>query len=247
MADVFAGCLLERVPSAKALARLPFFELAPRPPLPSLATLARIKKQAPAWPQVSLVAPRSTWLTPQGAMRPGPELDAGLDWIKRASDILASFAIVLATGAELSTGGRDRERLAAFLDKLRPTGRTLVIAPRGLWEPEHAAPFAAEHGAVYGFDPLEHDAPEGALVYARVRPMGARPRLTEGHIAQIAERIVAAGAERAYIGIESDQCSRAAKRLLAQVQELDELPDEDEDDEDESDDDEDEESDDEED
>jgi len=229
MADVFAGCLLERLPSARALARVPFFEFAPRTPLPSLATLARIKKQAPAWPQVSLVAPRSTWSTPQGPMRAGGELDAGLDWIKRAADILETFAIVLATSAELSTGGRDRDRLAAFVESLRPTGRTIVIAPRGLWETEHAIPFATECGAIYGFDPLEHDAPAGELVYGRVRPMGARPRLTDGHLAQIAERIADAGAERAYVSIESDQCSRAAKRLLGLIGEIDEASDDDED------------------
>ena len=242
MADVFAGCLLERLPSARALARVPFFEFAPRTPLPSLATLARIKKQASAWPQVSLVAPRSTWSTPQGPMRPGAELDAGLDWITRASDILEAFAIVLATGAELSTGARDRERLAAFVERLRPTGRTLVIAPRGLWEPEHAVPFAAECGAVYGFDPLEHDAPGGEFVYGRVRPMGARPRLTDGHLAQIAERVAESGASRAYVSIESDQCARSAKRLLGLVGEFEESIDEDgedgEDEDDEDDDDE---------
>ena len=242
MADVFAGCLLERLPSAPALARVPFFEFAPRTPLPSLATLSRIKKQAPGWPQVALVAPRSTWSTPQGPMRAGTELDAGLDWITRASDILEAFAIVLATGAELSTGGRDRERLAAFVERLRPTGRTLVIAPRGLWEPEHAIPFAAECGTVYGFDPLEHDAPPGELVYGRVRPMGARPRLTDGHLAQIAERIAESGAERAYVSIESDQCARSAKRLLGLVGEYEESADDDEDEDEDEDDDEDEQS-----
>jgi hypothetical protein len=231
MADVLAGCLLERLPNPRALAAARFFEFAPRLPLPTLATLARIRKQATNdWPQIALVAPRSTWTTPRGPMRPGPELDAGIDWLTRVSDILSTFAIVLATGAELTTGSRDRDLLAAFVERLRPTGKTLVISPRGLWEPEHAVPFAAQIGAVYGFDPLEHDAPEGELVYARVRPMGARPRLTDGHLAQIAERIVDAGSERAYISIESEQCIRETKRLYSQLAEVEaEAGDEDED------------------
>jgi hypothetical protein len=235
MADVFAGCLLDRLPSARALSAARFFEYAPRPPLPTLATLARIRKQATAWPQISLVAPRSTWTTQRGPMRPGPELEAGIDWLTRVSDILSAFAIVLSTGADLTTGERDGELLASFVERLRPTGRTIVIAPRGLWEPEHGVPFAERIGAVYGFDPLEHDAPEGTpLVYGRVRPMGARPRLTEGHLAQIAERMQGAECERAYVSIESDSCVRDAKRLSKALAELEGLtPDDDEDDEEE--------------
>jgi hypothetical protein len=239
MADLFAGCTLERLPSGRALSRARFIEYAPRPPLPNFATLARIRKQADHWPQISLVAPRDTWLTPRGAMRPGTELDAGIDWLTRVSDILSAFAIVIATGAELTTGERDSELLAQFLERLRPTGRTLVIAPRGLWEPEHAQPLAERIGAIYGFDALEHDAPPGELIYARVRPMGARPRLTEGHLAQIAERITSSDAGQAYVSIESAQSVREVKQItrlmaeLAELEEEDELEEDDDDDEDE--------------
>lgn len=220
MPDLFAGCTLPRLPSGKALAAVKFAEFAPRAPLPSLATLARARKQASSWPTLSMVAPRETWLTPRGPLRAGPELDAGIDWLLRAADIVSAFAIVLATGAELTTGERDRELITAFVERLRGSGRTLVFAPRGLWEPEHAEPFATQLGAIYGFDPLEHDAPEGAVRYARVRPMGARPRLTEGHLTQIAERMM--GVERAYVAIESEQCVREVKRLTRLFAELDE-------------------------
>lgn len=231
MVDFFAGCTLERLPSARALGRARFVEYAPRPPLPTLATLARMRKQADQWPLLALVPPRDTWLTPRGPMRPSAELDAGIDWIVRVSDILSAFAIVVATRAELTTGERDSELLAKFIERLRPTGRTLVVAPRGLWEPEHAQPFAQRVGAIYGFDPLEHDAPPGPVAYARIQPMGARPRLTTGHLAQIAERLGDSGAERAYAAIESAQCVREVKQLtrqLAEHAELDGLDDEDE-------------------
>jgi hypothetical protein len=229
MADLFAGCVLARLPSARALASARFIEFAPRSPLPTYGTLARIRKQASGWPALSLVAPRDTWSTPRGALRSGPELDAGVEWLTRVSDILSAFAIVLATGAELTTGERDRELLANFCERLRPTGRTLVLAPRGLWEPEHAIPFAAQLGAVYGFDALEHDAPAGTVAYARVRPMGARPRLTEGHLAQIAERLANSGAERAYVSLESEQCVREVKRLTRLYAEVGEIVDDEED------------------
>jgi hypothetical protein len=223
MADFFAGCLLDRLPGPRGQSAQRFYEFAPRHPLPSYGTLARFRKQASDWPQLALVAPKSTWTTPKGALRPGAELDAGVEWLTRVSDIVTAFAIVIATGAELTTGERDRELLASFVERLKPTGRTIVVAPRGLWEPEHGFPFAAQIGAIYGFDPLEHDAVEGALLYGRVRPMGARPRLTPGHLAQIAERVVAAGPERAFIAIESEQCAKESKRLKQELAEQAEL------------------------
>jgi hypothetical protein len=198
-----------------------FFEYAPKPPLPSFATLARYRKQLAASVQLTLVAPRSSWFGARGALRPGPELDAGLSWLKRSSDILGASAIVLATGAELSTGERDRQLLADFVQALKAaTGRLLVIAPRGLWEAEHGIAFARQTQTVYGFDPLEDDAPPGAIAYARVHPMGARPRLTEGHLVQIAERLLAPGCERAYVSVESEEGPRDARRLAKLLAEL---------------------------
>ncbi len=216
MADVFAGCLLERLPHPRSAVALPFFEFAPRPPLPTFATLARYRKQfSGKTPKIALVAPRSTWQTPRGAMRPGSEVDAGVDWLNRVSDILDAFAIVIATGAELTTGERDQDLLRAFTERLKPSGRRIVIAPRGLWEPEQAVPFANKTGTIYGFDPLEHDAPPGEFVYGRVRPMGARPRLTEGALAQIAERLAMSGCEEGYVCVESERALADMKRLAS--------------------------------
>ena len=115
------------MPSAKLANSLRFFEYAPKPPLSTLATLARIGKQLNDKTGLSLVCPKSSWLTPKGAMRKGPELDAGIDWVTRVSDILRARVIVIATGAELTTGERDRSLLAEFVERLRPTGRILVV------------------------------------------------------------------------------------------------------------------------
>ncbi len=129
-------------------------------------------------------------------MRPGSEVDAGIDWLKRVADILDVFAIVLATGAELTTGERDQDLLRTFADRLKREGRRIVVAPRGLWDPEQAIPFALKSDTTYGFDPLEHDAPPGNFVYARVRPMSA-PSTHRGCHGAIAERIAASGCQEA--------------------------------------------------
>jgi hypothetical protein len=240
MTRISVGCLLERLPNPRSALLSPrgerppalaFFEWAPRPPLSTFATLARFRKQLSRDIEVALVAPRSTFQTPRGPMREGPELDAGFDWLARAADILAASAVVIATGNELTPGERDRSLLQKFVLRLRSsawgqTGKPIVFAPRGLWEPEDAAPFASRLGALYGFDPLEHDAPPGELLYGRVRPMGARPRLTEGHLAQIAERLIRA--PRSYVCIESETAVRDMKRLARLLESLEELQEEEE-------------------
>jgi hypothetical protein len=248
MGHVFPGCTLARLPSPHSAllvskegraAPLAFFEYAPRAPLPTLATLARYKKQLKSEVKISLVAPKSTFTSPKGCMRPGPELDQGLDYLTRVSDILGAFAIVLPTGADLTPGARDRGLLAAFVERLKPTGRKIVIAPRGVWDEEDAAAFASSIGAVYAFDALEHDAPSGDLIYARVRPMGARPRLTEGYIMMIAERLLKAS--EAYVSIDSENPIRDLKRLSAALEGMELGPDEEEEEEDDDDEDEDDE------
>jgi hypothetical protein len=213
MVALEAGCLLERLPPPSARKSLHFFEYAPRAPLPTFSTLAKFRKLWGSETKVALVCPRSSWTTPKGPFREGPELDAGVQWVTKVADILNAFAIVVAPGADLTPGGRDRQLLGSFVKRLKSTGRQLIIAPRGLWEAETAAAFAAELGCLYGFDPLEDAAPAGKLAYARVRPMGARPRLTDGHLLQVLQNCMASGCERLFLSIESEDAYRAMKRV----------------------------------
>jgi len=223
MPALHIGCLLDRLPGVRLTEKLAFFELGPRPPIPKYGTFARFRKEANPALEVSLVAPRNTWLTPKGPMRPSPELDAGVEWLLRATDSIGANVIVVPTAAELTPGERDRNLTAAFFERLRPSGKTLVFAPGGLWEPEQGVPFVEKIGAVYGFDPLEHDAPRGAVVYARIKPMGVRARLSEGHLMRAAERLLAADCEHIYVSIASEHGPRDALRMLAALNETSEL------------------------
>ena len=223
MPALHIGCLLDRLPGLKLTERLAFFELAPRPPIPKFGTFARFRKDARQGMEVSMVVPRSTWLTSKGPMRPAPELDEGITWILRAADSIGASTIVVPTAAELTPGERDRNLTAAFFERLKPSGKTLVFAPGGLWEPDQGVPFVEKIGAVYGFDPLEHDAPRGAIVYARIRPMGVRARLSEGHLMRAAERLLAADCEHIYVSIASEHGPRDALRMSAALSEASEL------------------------
>ncbi len=231
MPALHIGCLLDRLPGVRLTEKLAFFELGPRPPIPKYGTFARFRKAANPALEVGLVAPRNTWLTPKGPMRAGPELDAGVEWLLRATDSIGANVIVVPTGAELTPGERDRNLTADFFERLRPSGKTLVFAPGGLWEPEQGVPFVEKIGAVYGFDPLEHDAPRGAIVYARIRPMGVRARLSEGHLMRAAERLLAADCEHIYVSIASEHGPRDALRMLKALNETSELLDSAQDDE----------------
>ena len=234
MTVLHVGCVVDRPPGPRLSERMPFFELSPRAPIPKLATLAKYGKgRRPHSPKLAFVAPRTSWLTQQGAMRPGNELDKGIDWLLRASDASGSFAIVLATGAEITVGERDRELAAKYIERLKPSGRVIVFAPRGLWQPEQAEPFVDGLGVTYGFDPLEDDAPHADVVYARVRPMGARARLSDGHLLKILERIM--GRKEAYVSFESEHGLRSAKRLVQLANEMADEESEDADDGDEDD------------
>lgn len=223
MPALHIGCLLDRLPGVKLTQRLGFFELVPRPPIPKYGTFARFRKEANPNLEVSLVAPRSTWLSPRGPMRPGPELDQGIAWLLRAADAIGASCITVPTLASLTPGERDRNLTAAFFERLQPSGKTLVFAPGGLWEPEQAVPFTQKIGAVYGFDPLEHDPPPGTIVYARIRPIGVRARLSEGHLMRAAERLLTANCEHIYVSIASEHGPRDALRMLAVLKEAGEL------------------------
>src|SRR5690606_34215831 len=128
-------------------------------------------------------------------------------------------------------GSRDRGLLAAYFDRLRREGRSLVWAPSGLWEPDMAAELAEELGVLYAFDPLETEPPSQALAYARVEALGTRTRLGEETLERIAESLE--GVEEAFVAIRSPKSFQKALRLLRLLgQEVDGVADEDDDDED---------------
>jgi hypothetical protein len=126
-------------------------------------------------------------------------------------------AIVVPTLGEVRTGPRDRERLAAYFDRLRQgSERRIVWVPGGLWEPAEALTAAREMGVGFGYDPLE--APAAASGYLRVRGIGARARLGESALSTVAEAALASGEEETLVTIESERSFREAVRLRALIE-----------------------------
>ena len=77
MGDIFVGGTLTRLPNPKTAAALRFFEFAPKPPLPTLATVARFGKQVSEQVRCTLVCPRSTWMTSKEPCVPAPSSTRG--------------------------------------------------------------------------------------------------------------------------------------------------------------------------
>jgi hypothetical protein len=211
------GAVLARLPGPKYAETLAYAEFSPETPLPRPGKFATWRRAAPASLTVGLVAPRSTFVSTAGPMRPDDTLTAGIEWLTAAADALEAPVLVIPTMAELSTGARDRDLVRAFCDRLRSPDRLLVWAPAGLWEPAAARKLATELGVEYGFDPLEHPA-RGDRVYARVRGVGARSRITEGMMMAIEQTIASSGAAEAYVTIESPRSVREATRLRTMLE-----------------------------
>ena len=87
-------------------------------------TLAKWRKGLPAGFEVALRAPMTAWSPTDGPLRGGDALDRGLAWLTGAVDALEPSLLVIATGAAVTTGARDRTRLRDYFQRLpRPEGR----------------------------------------------------------------------------------------------------------------------------
>lgn len=217
MTVLHIGALLERPPGPKYLERLAFAEIAPPVPLPKVATLARWRESLPSGFVCALVAPGAVLASERGLLRLDDELREGIDWLRRAVEAVGARAVVVPTGSHLTTGQRDRDVLAAYIDELGLVGTEceVVWAPDGLWEPEDAIPFARKLGLRYAFDPLEADVlPDEELLYARLRAIGGRQRFSEGMLLDVFERLLETGAEEIFIAMQSSRSFREATKLV---------------------------------
>lgn len=214
---ILAGAQLERAPGPKYVDALGFAELAPQPPLPKPETLAGWRERMPEGFRVSLVAPRPAVASRRGPLRFDDDLSAGVTWLLEAAEALAARALVVPTEADTTTGQRDRDLLRAYFEKLEDTRAAVYWAPRGLWEPEDARPFARRLGVGCTFDPLEDPVPAGDEVYGRLRAIGGRQRFGEAMLEQVVEALLEAGPTLAMVAIESPRSFKEASRLAQLV------------------------------
>jgi uncharacterized protein YecE (DUF72 family) len=212
--QLLAGALLERPPGPKYKTVLGFAELAPPNPLPKPGTLAKWRQGLPEGFELGLRAPEVTWNTTDGPLRAGPALDDGLTWLSEASEALGASILVVATGAAVTTGARDRDRLRSYFGRLpRRSGLTIVWRPTGLWEPESVQSMSRSLGITGGFDAVDDPVPRGDIVYGTLRAEGLRRSFSHAQLLDVIDKLHACEATRAYVSVDSPQSFREARLL----------------------------------
>jgi uncharacterized protein YecE (DUF72 family) len=207
---------LERPPGSKYTAELRFAELTPVDPLPKPATLSKWRKKLPEGFELGLRAPTAAWNPPEGPLRAGAALDAGVRWLTEAADALEASLIVVATDASVTTGARDRERLREYFGGLpRNEGSQIVWRASGLWEPEAVQSMARSLSVVAAFDAIDDPPPQGDFAYASLLAEGLRRSFAHAQLLDVLDKVQASGASAAYVCIESPQSFREARLLQA--------------------------------
>ena len=214
--ELLAGALLEGPPGPKYASELAFAELALQVPLPKPGTLAKWRQRLPERFELALRAPSPSWQSPGGPLRPSDELDAGIRWLSEAADALQASILVVATGAAVTTGARDRQLLKDYFARIpRADQRLIVWRPTGLWEPEMRQAMASTLSVIGGFDGIDDPVPEGDAVYASLLAEGLRRSFSHAQLLDVLDKLQRSSASRAFVTIESGQSFREARLLQA--------------------------------
>ena len=214
--ELFVGALLERPPRPKYFTELRFAELAPVDPLPKPKTLARWRDGLPEGFHLALRVPLGAWSPPDGPLRASSRLDDGLAWLLEAVDALEPSLLVLATGAAVTTGARDRQLLRDYFERLpRRDGLTIVWRPAGLWEPGAVQVMSRSLNVVGGIDLIDDPVPDTPIVYGSLLAEGLRRSFSHAQLNDALDKLKRSAPERAYVTIDSPQSLREARLLHA--------------------------------
>lgn len=214
--QLFIGASVERPPGPKYQSSLAFAELRFPSTLPRAGTLARWRESVDDDFTVSLLAPSRAAGSGATAFSLDDEQRAGIEWLGRAADATKAAAIVLPTLGHLSTGQRDRDRFAEYIDALRSAtgGATIFWQPGGLWDLELAAPFAKKLDISLAFDPLmAEEIPSGSSLYFRLEAVGGRQRFATSVAYDLMPLIQSQIESVFYLSIRSERSVQEAAAL----------------------------------
>ena len=122
----------------------------------------------------------------------------------------------MATGATVTTGARDRDRLRAYFDRLpRREGLTIVWRPTGLWEVEAVQAMSRSLAVAGGFDAVDDPVPQGGIVYGSLLAEGLRRSFSHAQLLDVVDKLHGSEADRAYVTVDSPQSFREARLLQA--------------------------------
>jgi uncharacterized protein YecE (DUF72 family) len=179
--------------------------------LPRRSRLEAMAKEVPEGFVFSVVLPRLV-----ASLEAGERSDEELAFALDAAKALSASWLVIQTEPRVMPSTRTKKALAALVAKL-PRDVRLAWEPRGLWEAAEAEAVAEALDIVLVRDVSREPAPDGEVVYTRLRALG-RSSLSLGAIERVAEEI--ADRELACVVLEGDRAVGAAKSLKQIVAEL---------------------------
>jgi uncharacterized protein YecE (DUF72 family) len=220
---VHVGASLDRPPGPKYTDALSFAELRFPSSRPKPKTLERWRESVGDEFTVSIVAPKACTEGLSGPFKIDETLERELGWLAEAALAGRTRALLVPTHRAISTGQRDRDRLARYFDAVRSrTGEiSLVWSPGGLWDLDLAIPQAEKLGVTLAVDPLDAEViPEGPLAYLRMLAVGARSRISPGMALEVIERLREHAADEAFVVIQSERSVREAAALAGLLLEM---------------------------
>lgn len=174
--------------------------------LPKLESLKQWRSAAPQGFAFAVTLPRSV-----ARLDRSEAAARDLDYAVQVQRVLSATWFVVRTEARVVPSSRNKEGLAALHSELARTGVRVAWEPTGVWEEAEAERFAVSIGMHVVRDLSRSPAPEGSVVYTRVRAIGSGGRVALGAPELLAERLW--DKELAFVVLEGDGAARAAAAL----------------------------------
>jgi len=176
--------------------------------MPRASGLRRWRKEVPPAFVFSVVVPK---ILAELRGTSSPEQDKALKATLEAVEALQARCIVLPTPPSVTPTALNKKRLTALIERLPRDAVTVGWEPRGIWSPEEMALWSRELGVHLIGDASQGDAPRGAMLYTRLRGIGANTRVGAGPLARV--RTALQDRREAFVIVEADGPKRIAEAL----------------------------------
>lgn len=144
--------------------------------IPKGGKLRQWRKEVPPAFVFSVVLPKV--LSELGVA--SPEQERALKTTLDTAEALQARCLVLTTPPSVTPTALNKKRLTALIERLPRDAVTVGWEPRGIWNPEEMAAWARDLGVHLIGDASQGDAPRGAVLYTRLRGIGANVRIGAG-------------------------------------------------------------------
>lgn len=180
-------------------------------PLPKAAKLRQWRKQVPPSFVFSVVLPGVV-----AELRQAAEAEQALTQALEAADALEARCLVLTTPVSVTPTALNKKRLGALVEKLPRDVVVVAWEPRGVWSVDEAATVAGELGLHLLVDATQETPPKGAILYTRLRGIGAQTKAGPAAIARVREAM--RGRREVFAVVETGNAGEVAKQLRAPLE-----------------------------